>query len=209
MAARPDVTPNRRGARSREAVLDAAERLMAAHGYEAATVSRLVEESGIPPSSVYHYFGSKDGVLLAVMERGAERFFASLPLVDERVGRPVEHLDLLVRTVTAALAEHPDFLRLLVVMAAQPPKGDDREIHAVINRIRQVALDGLATQIALAFGADPTDDVVVRLARFTLAAVDGAFVASQAEPSVRLDALLQHLPAALVAMRRAQLPRSR
>jgi hypothetical protein len=118
-------------------------------------------------------------------------------------------LDLLVRTVTAALAEHPDFLRLLVVMAAQPPKGDDREIHAVINRIRQVALDGLATQIALAFGADPTDDVVVRLARFTLAAVDGAFVASQAEPSVRLDALLQHLPAALVAMRRAQLPRSR
>jgi AcrR family transcriptional regulator len=209
MAARPDVTPNRRGARSREAVLDAAERLMAAHGYEAATVSRLVEESGIPPSSVYHYFGSKDGVLLAVMERGAERFFASLPLVDERVGRPVEHLDLLVRTVTAALAEHPDFLRLLVVMAAQPPKGDDREIHAVINRIRQVALDGLATQIALAFGADPTDDVVVRLARFTLAAVDGAFVASQAEPSVRLDALLQHLPAALVAMRRAQLTRSR
>jgi AcrR family transcriptional regulator len=209
MAARPDVTPNRRGARSREAVLDAAERLMAAHGYEAATVSRLVEESGIPPSSVYHYFGSKDGVLLAVMERGAERFFASLPLVDERVGRPVEHLDLLVRTVTAALAEHPDFLRLLVVMAAQPPKGDDREIHAVINRIRQVALDGLATQIALAFGADPTDDVVVRLARFTLAAVDGAFVASQAEPSVRLDALLEHLPAALVAMRRAQLPRSR
>src|SRR4029453_3470954 len=182
MAARPDVTPNRRGARSREAVLAAAERLMAAHGYDAATVSRLVEESGIPPSSVYHYFGSKDGVLLAVLERGADRFFASLPLVDERVGRPVEHLDALVRTVTTVLAEHPDFLRLLVVMAAQPPKGDDREIHAVINRIRQVALDGLAAQVALALGPEPPDDGIVRLARFTLAAIDGAFVASQAEP---------------------------
>jgi hypothetical protein len=143
------------------------------------------------------------------MERGADRFFASLPLVDERIGRPVEHLDALVQTVTTALAEHPDFLRLLVVMAAQPPKGDDREIHAVINRIRQVALDGLAAQIALAFGAEPTDDVIVRLARFTLAAIDGAFVASQAEPSVRLDALLQHLPPALIAMRRAELQHSR
>jgi AcrR family transcriptional regulator len=34
-------------------------------------------------SSVYHYFGSQDGILLAVMERGADRFFADLP----RVGR--------------------------------------------------------------------------------------------------------------------------
>ena len=65
--------------RSRELVLDAAERVMAEHGFEAATVARVVEEAGIPPSSVYHYFGSKDGILLAVMERGADRFFADLP----------------------------------------------------------------------------------------------------------------------------------
>ena len=72
-----DVTPNRRGARSREAVLDAAERLIAAHGYDAATVAALVKEAGLPASSIYHYFGSKEGVLVAVMERGAERFLPS------------------------------------------------------------------------------------------------------------------------------------
>src|SRR5213592_1598962 len=44
---------------------------MAEHGYEAATLNRIVEASRVPVSSVYHYFGSKDGVLLAVMERGA------------------------------------------------------------------------------------------------------------------------------------------
>jgi hypothetical protein len=37
MATRPDVKPNRRGARSREVVLDAAERVMAEHGPRAAT----------------------------------------------------------------------------------------------------------------------------------------------------------------------------
>ena len=79
MAVRADVTPNRRGMKSRELVLDAAERVMAEHGFEAATLARVVEEAGIPLSSVYHYYGSKDGILLAVMERGAERFFADLP----------------------------------------------------------------------------------------------------------------------------------
>ena len=59
MTARTDVTPNRRGMRSRELVLDAAERVMAEHGFEAATLARVVEEAGIPMSSVYHYFGSK------------------------------------------------------------------------------------------------------------------------------------------------------
>jgi hypothetical protein len=90
-------------------------------------------------------------------------------------------------------------------MAAQPPRGDEREIHAVINRIRQVALDGLAAQIAIAFAADPSDEAIVRLARFALAAFDGAFVAWQADPSITLDDVLQHLPPALVAMRRAHL----
>ena len=79
MATPAEVTPNRRGMKSRELVLDAAERVMAEHGFEAATLARVVEESGIPMSSVYHYYGSKDGILLAVMERGAERFFADLP----------------------------------------------------------------------------------------------------------------------------------
>jgi AcrR family transcriptional regulator len=77
--------------RSRELVLDAAERVMAEDGFEAATLARVVAESGIPMSSVYHYYGSKDGILLAVMERGAERFFADLPDWDRRIGRPGQH----------------------------------------------------------------------------------------------------------------------
>lgn len=58
--------------KSRELVLDAAERVMAEHGFEAAAVARVVAEAGIPLSSVYHYYGSEDGTLLAVMEQNAE-----------------------------------------------------------------------------------------------------------------------------------------
>ena len=76
---------------------------MAENGYGAATVAALVDEAGIPPSSVYHYFESKEGVLLAVMERGAERFFEGLPAFDRRLGSQTDHLEAVVEAVAAAL----------------------------------------------------------------------------------------------------------
>jgi AcrR family transcriptional regulator len=202
MATRTAVTPNRRGARSREAVLDAAERLMAEHGYEAATVAGLVKEAGIPPSSIYHYFGSKEGVLLAVMERGARRFFEALPIPDRRIGSQLDHLRALVAAVATTLERHPDFLRILIVMATQPINAGAGEVHSVVNRVRELALVQLRRQMRIVFGVDPNGHEADHLARFALAAFDGAFVADQSHPAVSLAELLEHLPAALIAMRR-------
>ena len=200
--ANSEVTPNRRGARSREAVLEAAERLMAEQGYEAATVAALVKEARVPASSIYHYFGSKEGVLLAVMERGAERFFTALPDFGRRLGSQQDHLRALVEAVAAALDRHPDFLRILVVMAAQPIDPGDGDVHRVVNRVRELALQRLREQMHIVFGLDPAGDVPDHLARFALAAFDGAFVAQQSNPRVSLRDLLEHLPAALIAVRR-------
>src|SRR6201994_4805694 len=185
MTTRPDVTPNRRGMRSRERVLDAAERVMAEHGFEAATIARVVEEAGIPLSSVYHYYGSKDGILLAVMERGAERFFADLPAWNRRIGRPAEHLTTVLSTAAQTLARHPNFLRLLIVFAVQPPARAS-EIDVVVARVRRLALDRLREQIAIAFGDDPDSAPTIQLARLALATIDGAFVASPAAGTVML-----------------------
>jgi AcrR family transcriptional regulator len=197
---RSDVTPNRRGARSREAVLDAAERVMAEQGYAGASINAIVDEAGIPISSVYHYFGSKDGVLLAVMERGSERFFAEIPEPVERIGTPLEHLTVTAQTAAAGLEQHPDFLKLVIVMAAQPPAGEAAHAHEVVTRVREFALERLRKQLGLAFERDPRSAIVDRLARYSLALVDGAFVAHQADEKVSLASLVEMLPAALVAI---------
>jgi AcrR family transcriptional regulator len=202
-AARTDVTPNRRGARSRETVLDAAERVMAEHGYAGASINAIVKEAGIPISSVYHYFGSKDGVLLAVMERGANRFFDDLPDPDERIGSAADHLSAVIGVSVAALEEHPDFLKLVVVMAAQPPAGEAAHAHEVVTRVRDQALRRLRKQLGLAFDRDPRSALIGRLARFSLAVVDGAFIAAQADPHVSVASLVEQVPAALVAMEAA------
>ena len=202
MAAKPQVTPNRRGARSRELVLDAAERLMAEKGYGAATVSALVDEAGVPPSSLYHYFDSKEGVLLAVMERGADRFFEALPDFDARLGSQTEHLRALADAVATTLEGNPDFLKILVVMATQPLNAGGGEVHRVVERVREMALERLRVQMHIVFGLDGDGAEADRLARFALAAIDGAFVANQSNPRPPLRDLLRHLPVALMAVRR-------
>jgi AcrR family transcriptional regulator len=201
MTAPSAVTPNRRGVRSREVVLDAAERVMAEQGYDAASVSRIVQEAGIPISSVYHYFGSKEGVLLAVMERGAQRFFADLPLPEPTVGAPDEHLQAMASATIEALERHPNFLRLLIVFAAQPPEAGDGQVHEVVGRVREMALQRLRVQIAAAYGDDPGDATTDQLARFALATIDGAFIARQTDPGASLDRTLKPFAAAIGAVR--------
>ena len=181
-------------------MLDAAENLMAESGFEAATLERIVKRAGIPPSSVYHYFGSKDGVLLAVMERGARRFFADLPESSVPLGSPSEHLTAVIGAAARTLRAHPGFMRLMVVFAVQPPTTARDRIEAVVRRVREMALTRLRTELALAFGDPPSSAATDRLARLALTAFDGAFVASQADGEV-VEHLLQALPEAIAAAR--------
>ena len=147
------VTPNRRGMKSRELVLDAAERVMAEHGFEAATLARVVEDSGVPMSSVYHYYGSKDGILLAVMERGAERFFADLPGPPTvRTARAAPgHRDLDGGADARAPSQLPPPADRLRRAAARAAAGGEIE---VVGRVRRARARAAARQIAVAFGDD-------------------------------------------------------
>jgi len=194
-----DVTPNRRGALSREAVLDAAERVMAEHGFEGATLARVIEASGVPASSIYHYFGSKEGLLVAVMHRGAERFFAGLPELDELRGTPEEHLRLAVAALRAALEANPEFLRLMILLAAQPAGARAPEAVDVVRQVRDEGRRRLRGQYAIAFGEDEGSPAAERAAQLSLAIIDGTFVAAQADPTVGPMATLDLLPSVMRA----------
>jgi AcrR family transcriptional regulator len=59
-----------------EALLDAAERLLASVGYAGITTRRLAEEAGINHGLVHYYFGSNENLLVQALERFTSRLIA-------------------------------------------------------------------------------------------------------------------------------------
>jgi AcrR family transcriptional regulator len=53
---------------TREAILDAARRVFAEHGYQRATIRGVAELAGVDPALVHHYFGTKQGLFVAAVQ---------------------------------------------------------------------------------------------------------------------------------------------
>jgi AcrR family transcriptional regulator len=73
-AAAAAKTPAR--AAAEEALLDAAERLLADVGYAGITTRRLAKEAGVNHGLVHYYFGSNENLLVHALERFTSRLIA-------------------------------------------------------------------------------------------------------------------------------------
>ena len=61
-----------------EAILRAAGEEFAAKGFEAASINRIIQESGMSKGSVYYYFEDKGDLFATVVERGTQRIMAEI-----------------------------------------------------------------------------------------------------------------------------------
>ena len=188
------------GDRSREDILDAASRLMAARGFDGTSISALAKESGLPASSIYWHFGSKEGVLMAVMERGAEEFVKLTSLENlPRAASRAEKLTWVFQRAARIIEESPEFLRLQTVLLLSAPAGG---ANAVVLRLRQQQRDGLRDALALCFsepGSAPAIQTADRLVDFAGAAFEGTFLAAQGGSAAYSD-ILARLADALIRM---------
>src|SRR5829696_3719847 len=53
---------------TREAILDAARRAFAEHGYQHATIRGVADLAGVDPALVHHYFGTKQALFVAAVQ---------------------------------------------------------------------------------------------------------------------------------------------
>ena len=97
---------------SKDAILDAAEMLMARVGYDKASISQICRESKLPVGSIYHHFGSKAGLLSAVIERGVGRFFSALPQPDAGAASAEQAMREYFGAAADAIVENLDFFTL-------------------------------------------------------------------------------------------------
>lgn len=196
-----DVTTATTGGATRERVLRAASELFASRGFAGTSISAIREVSGAMPSSIYWEFGSKEGLLAAVLEDAAERWLQqardSLQRAKDRpVASPGERLGDALDHLADAMAERPDFHRLLLLLALERRDAGEATLRAVRN-VRQLALQGLARlyhDTGIVEEATP-EEAMDDLTRASLAFFDGALVAAQIDPSTadlrRMFALLR------------------
>ncbi len=178
---------------------------MSARGYEGTSVSAIALESGLPNSSIYWHFDSKAGILAAVMERGAERFFEDVRPPAALPGEtPEDFLGRALDRVGEVFVGHPEFLRLFVLLLLANESDDVREI---VQRVRARGRLSLATLLATAllpWGEDVAAQVSERVVDFALAGFDGAFLALQAGSPATYDFLMSQLAVSVMELARRE-----
>ncbi|HEY6963245.1 MAG TPA: TetR/AcrR family transcriptional regulator [Gaiellaceae bacterium] len=128
----------------REQILQAAVRVFAAQGYDAARVGDIAKEAGVAYGLVYHYFGSKDAVLEAVFREQWGRLLAAVALAEQTGETAAEQLELVVKIVLRAWRDDPDLVRLLVREITRNPHIQDEldEIGQAFASLQRIVVRG-------------------------------------------------------------------
>jgi AcrR family transcriptional regulator len=129
---------------TKEKILDTAERLIGEQGYAATSLRHVIAEAGVNLAAVHYHFGSKEGLLDAVVARKVtpvnEARLARLERVEVLAGndRPdVEKvLEAFLLPTAEAASRSPEFVRLMGRMHAEGlmPRIAERHFQATGRR---------------------------------------------------------------------------
>jgi AcrR family transcriptional regulator len=145
--------------RTRQAILETAERLFARRGFTDTTLQEIGEAAGFARSTPAYFFGTKqalyDAVLARALERGRDAMRPAFHAAATAPSR-VEALDAIVGALLDFLAAEPDYVRLMQREAL----ADRPSLPAVLD---PEALDEMRDALAAAVGEDDANHVFLEL----------------------------------------------
>ena len=148
---RGEFDRSQRREQTREALLTAAARVYARAGVNGATLDDVAAEAGFTKGAVYGHFGSKENLLVALVDEHLSRQIAEQITMIDRGGipweRPIAGSDLWIDELRA----DPDPFRLFVELWVHAQRDE---------RLRQRLISGLAAlrEMFMGFGTDSTRD---------------------------------------------------
>ncbi|OKK16002.1 TetR family transcriptional regulator [Streptomyces sp. CB00455] len=119
-----------RGEATVEQVLDAALRLYAESGEAGLTLGTITKASGVSSGSIYHHFGSLDGVVSALAQRSLGKMLQTLVSALVRATDARSGIQAVVLAYLDHAQAHPDAARLMHSVTA------DRESMAHAGQLR-------------------------------------------------------------------------
>lgn len=163
------------GAQSRERILAAAAGIAGERGYDGTTIAAVSARCGLPASSIYWHFASKDELIAAVIESSFERWLATMSLPGAEAGGPAERAAAMAAAVARSLVDSPDFLRLglMLTLERRPAEPTAR---ARFLEVREITARRVAEAIGQLTPGLPAASVR-KLTTYALAGADGLFIA--------------------------------
>jgi AcrR family transcriptional regulator len=166
-AAPPEVAPAEQDEQTRARLLRAAVCVFDRKGYAAASVREIVEIAGVTKPALYYHFGSKEGVLTAVLQAAAREFASATERGVRRPGTARERLFAICADLHGLFQEHVPVVRVAHSVFFGPVEGApqfdftsfDREME---RAVRQIVEDG-QTSGEIASSASPSDIALVVL----------------------------------------------
>src|SRR5918996_1606455 len=119
-------------ASSRSHILNAAERLFARHGFDATTVKHIGSEAGANPALIYYYFGDKEGLHQAVINRFADELISRAKSAIAEAATPEDLIRGITATQSAMFSGHRDRARII---ARELIDHDAAHATAFLNRL--------------------------------------------------------------------------
>jgi TetR/AcrR family transcriptional regulator, cholesterol catabolism regulator len=146
MPSRPDRPALReRYDRRQQRVVVAAARLFAQRGYAETSVPDLAGELGLATGSLYHYFGSKEQLLIEICDQLMEPLLDRARELVSRDADPEQRLRSLVRLWVAHVVEHRDHMLVFQQQRHAIERGAQwRSVRASRKAFEQLVDDVLA-----------------------------------------------------------------
>jgi TetR/AcrR family transcriptional regulator, regulator of autoinduction and epiphytic fitness len=118
-----DALPNARRGGSREAIIEAAERLFLVRGFGSVSMDELAEDAGVARRTLYNQFTSKEEIFREMLLRVSGQLEHAFPPGIETKGSVEQVLRLIARAIVELhrQPEYLGFLRMVVADARQFP----------------------------------------------------------------------------------------
>jgi len=98
---------------TRDSILRAAIKVFAKYGYDGGSVEKISRTAKSYDRMIYYYFGSKEGLFIAVIEEIYRRMNEAESLLELDIGQPVEALTQVIHFVVDYYRKNPEFVTLL------------------------------------------------------------------------------------------------
>jgi len=125
----------REKAQKREAIINAAEKIFFAKGYENTTMDEIAEEAEYSKGTIYLYFKNKEDLYLAISARSAEIFYEILKEEIDKGKNGKEKLDGIKKAYLRAFLEHPNHMKA-ILHASRYPAITDKMLNDEITKLQ-------------------------------------------------------------------------